>query len=145
MKVFGGGGGGSGLNKGTNGANGTKMTGGVFVVKRRTVLKIHVGGGGKAGKTKCQRILSNLDSQIINPSLKIFEPNKETNFAIKTLKEIGSFIVSDSYAQTSFGEDNIDCTKENYFSNSPQKITQNSKKLQIILAIFLFRMLVQLL
>ena len=57
----GGGGGGAGLNKGTNGASGTKMTGGVFIVKRGTTLKIHVGGGGKAGKTKCTRILSNLD------------------------------------------------------------------------------------
>lgn len=91
--VGGGGGGGSaGLNKGTNGASGTKMTGGVFIVKRGTILKIHVGGGGGAGKTKCTRTLSNLDSQLINPAIEILEPVKETNFVVKALKGIGSLI-----------------------------------------------------
>ena len=127
----GGGGGAPGLTKGTNGASGTKMTGGVFIVKSGTTLKIHVGGGGKAGKTKCSRILSNLDPQLINPAIEILEPVKEINFAVKTLKEIGSFLVSDSVAQNSFSNDNVDCSPENYLSNSQQRITQNSKKFEL--------------
>ena len=95
----GGGGGGAGLNKGTNGASGTQMTGGVFIVKRGTQLKIHVGGGGGAGKTKCARTLSNLDPRYINPAIEILEPEKETNFVVKALKGIGSLIVSEGWAQ----------------------------------------------
>ena len=96
----GGGGGGSGLTKGTNGANGTKMTGGVFVVKKGTVLKIHVGGGGEAGKTRCRSAGGAfLDPRYINPAIEIFEPEKETNFVVKALRGIGSLIVSEGWAK----------------------------------------------
>jgi hypothetical protein len=96
----GGGGGGPGLTKGTNGASGTKMTGGVFIVKSGTTLKIHVGGGGKAGKTKCSRILSTLDPQLINPAIEILEPEKEINFVVKALRGIGSLFISEGWALT---------------------------------------------
>ncbi len=96
----GGGGGGAGLTKGTDGANGTKMTGGVFVVKKGTILKIHVGGGGEAGKTRCRSAGGAfLDPRYINPAIEILEPEKETNFVVKALRGIGSLIVSEGWAQ----------------------------------------------
>jgi hypothetical protein len=83
MSGAGGGGGGQGLTKGTDGASGTKMTGGVFKVKKGTILKIYVGGGGGAGKTKCAPpTVSFLDSNINQPAVEIIEPAKKTNFAI---------------------------------------------------------------
>ena len=87
MSGAGGGGGGQGLTQGTDGASGAKMTGGIFKVKHGTVLKIYVGGGGGAGKTKCAPPpVSFLDPNIIQPAFEIIEPAKKTNFAIKTLE-----------------------------------------------------------
>ena len=87
MSGAGGGGGGQGLTQGTNGASGTKMTGGVFKVKSGTTLKIYVGGGGGAGKTKCAPApVSFLDPNIIQPAIEIIEPTKKTNLAIKMLE-----------------------------------------------------------
>ena len=99
MSGAGGGGGGQGLTQGTDGASGTKMTGGVFKVKSGDVLKIYVGGGGGAGKTKCRGAF--LDLKITQPAIEIIEPTKKINFAIKIL--------------------------ENYNLNSHQIIAQNTK------------------
>ena len=102
MSGAGGGGGGQGLTPGTDGASGTKMTGGVFKVKSGDVLKIYVGGGGGAGRTKCAPApVSFLDPNIIQPAIEIIEPTKKINFAIKIL--------------------------ENYNLNSHQIIAQNTK------------------
>jgi hypothetical protein len=83
MSGAGGGGGGQGLAQGTDGASGAKMTGGVFKVKRGTVLKIYVGGGGGAGKTKCRSSQGAfLDPKITQPAIEIIEPTKKTNLAM---------------------------------------------------------------
>ena len=100
MSGAGGGGGGQGLTQGTDGASGTKMTGGVFKVKTGDVLKIYVGGGGGAGKTKCRSSQGAfLDPKITQPAIEIIEPTKKTNLAIKILNKIGSLIVSEGWAQ----------------------------------------------
>jgi len=103
MSGAGGGGGGQGLTQGTDGASGSKMMGGVFKVKSGDILKIYVGGGGGAGKTKCATppaAGSFLDPNIIQPAIEIIEPAKKTNFAIKILNKIGSLFISEGWAQT---------------------------------------------
>ena len=87
MSGAGGGGGGQGLTPGTDGASGSKMMGGIFKVKRGDVLKIYVGGGGGAGKTKCRSSQGAfLDPKITQPAIEIIEPTKKTNLAIKMLE-----------------------------------------------------------
>lgn len=100
----GGGGGGPGNLKGSDGAGGTKITG-KFSVKGGTVLKIYVGGGGKAGKMgnkSSGQVTSFLNPQIIQPNIKILDSKKETNFVMKILKGIGSLFISEAYACQSY-------------------------------------------